>query len=146
MLENKSIGLKEAREILEAMEKAARETDPPDRPLSMAICDNKGDLIYYHRMDGASAITTWVAVNKAYTVVQWGMSTRELRDVLWDNNIDITWYGNPRFCAIDGGAVLKAKDGSIVGGIGTSGRSLKSPMPDGDLALLGVKVYQNMEA
>ena len=145
MVQGKSIGLKEARAILETIEKVANETNPPDRPISIAICDSKGDLIYFHRMDGASAITTWVAINKAYTVVQWGMSTRELRDILWENNIDITWYENTRFCGIDGGAVIKARDGSIAGGIGCSGRSLKSPLPDGDLALLGVKAYQSME-
>ena len=47
MIETKSLGLEEARKAAEAALKAAAETMPPDGPMSIAVVDPNGDLIYF---------------------------------------------------------------------------------------------------
>jgi len=138
MIEAKSLGLQEASQIVEAVLKAAAETEPPDRPMSVAVVDASGDLVCFARMDGASALTVHMAINKAYTAARWKMDGTRIQNMIKDGR-DITWFGDPRYAPIGGGILVKASDGSIVGAVGTSGRVAMAPMGDEELARIGAK-------
>ncbi len=135
MIETKSIGLEEARQIAEKAVGAVSKA--PGRPMSVAIVDNAGDLIYFVRMDGAGRNTGSLAQNKAYTAIRWQRDTEGLESFLKTENVDISWFGDPRYAPIHGGVPIKSSDGSIVGAIGISGRSNTEPPGDVEVALIG---------
>ena len=69
------LGLREAREIVDAMLKAAAEKG---LKFSAAVVDAGGDLIHLSRMDGASALNARMSYNKAYTATKWQRDTKAL--------------------------------------------------------------------
>lgn len=136
MIERKSLGLEEARQIVDAALKAVSEAK--GRPMSVAVVDNNGDLICFARMDGTAPNTGTLAQNKAYTAARWGRETHELENFLRSENVDISWFGDPRNAPIHGGVPIKSSDGAIVGAIGISGRSNAEPPGDVEVALIGI--------
>ncbi|GAI58568.1 unnamed protein product, partial [marine sediment metagenome] len=96
--------------------------------------DNAGVLICFARMDGASPITARMAVNKAYTAIQWQRDTREVQNMMKEGR-DIAWFGDPdRQAPVPGGILIRSSDGTIAGAVGTSGRTADE---DEELALIG---------
>ena len=139
MIETKSLGLEEARKIVDAMLEYASVTKP-GRPMSHAVVDNAGLLICFARMDGASTITRRMAENKAYTVIMWQRDTREILEVLKRGNRDIVYFGEPdRQAVVPGGVPIRSADGSIIGAVGSSGRTADE---DEEAALAGAKALQ----
>jgi len=136
MIEAKSLGLDEARKIVEAALEATLKAK--GRPISAAVVDSAGDLISFDRMDGASLNSVTVAQNKAYTAVRFGRDTKDIRTLL-EQGYDIVWFGNPRYAPIRGGVLIKSGDGSIVGAVGISGRSPTETPNDEDVAQIGAK-------
>jgi len=128
-----SLGLEEGRSIVEAILEAAQ-TTKPGRPMSAAVVDNAAVLICFSRMDGASPITARMAVNKAYTAIQWQRDTREVQNMMKEGR-DISWFGDPdRQAPVPGGVLIRLSDGTIAGAVGTSGRTADE---DEELALIG---------
>jgi glc operon protein GlcG len=136
------ITLQAAKEILEAMVKFASETKP-GRPSSFAVVDRAGVLIAFMRMDGASPLTTRMAINKGYTAIDWGRDTKAVRETFFTGEAkrDVAWFGDPRHAPIPGGVLLRIKDNSIVGAVGSSGRTAEE---DEELAQVGAKVWSNV--
>jgi uncharacterized protein GlcG (DUF336 family) len=58
-----------------------------------------------------------------------------------DINRDMAWFGDPNAAPIPGGVLLREEDGTIVGAVGTSGRTAEE---DEELAQIGAKVYQDI--
>ena len=143
MQERKSLGLDEARKIVEAALEVLYEAK--GRAASVAVVDNAGDLVHFSRMDGASPNSANVAINKAYTAIFWKMNTKEVRALLEESNMDIAWFGNPRYSPIRGGVLIKSTDGAILGAIGISGRIPKEPPDDEDVAQAGFKAYRELK-
>ena len=133
------INLEEAKGISDVMFKFVSETKP-GRPMSFAVVDGAGAIICCHRMDGASPLTVRMAINKAYTAIDWRRDTKEIQEIFFtgDTKRDVAWFGEPRHAPIPGGVLLKAEDDSIVGAIGTSGRKAEE---DEELARVGAKAY-----
>lgn len=107
------------------------------RPISVAVVDPSGDLIYFARMDGASRNSIHVAQNKAYTAARWGSDTQDVYAGLEKWDFDIAYFGDPRYAPIPGGVLIKSSDGSIVGAVGISGRLKEETPEDEELARLG---------
>jgi glc operon protein GlcG len=141
MIETKSLGLEEARKIAETVLEATVNTMPPGRPMVVAVVDPHGDLIYFTRMDGTVALQVNMAINKAYTAARLRRDTVELQKILKEGE-DIAWFGDVRHTPIPGGVLIKAKDGSILGAVGTSGRPAMGPMGDEELARIGARSIQ----
>jgi len=139
MIEAKSLGLEEARQIAEAALKAAAETKPPDRPMSIAVVDSSGNLTYFARMDGASPNSVNMAINKAYTAIRWKRDCIDIMNGFVRTGGDMAWFGDPRYAPVPGGVLIKSGDGTIVGAIGTSGRVGETPVNDEELARIGAK-------
>ena len=86
MIEVKSIGLEEARKIIDAMLEYSTVTKP-GRPMAHAVVDRAGVLVYLARMDGTSAIVQRMAENKAYTAVMWQRDTREISNLFKQGDV-----------------------------------------------------------
>ncbi len=149
-----TITLKEARELCEAMVTYVIDDKfvllrEPGVPFSVAFVDAAGALVSLDRMDGSPPLTARVAVNKAKTAIDWRKDTKAIRERLFagkgplaaDINRDMAWFGDPNAAPIPGGVLLRDLDGTIVGAVGTSGRTAEE---DEELAQIGAKVYQEI--
>lgn len=118
------------------------------KPVSYAIVDVCGDPILAYRIDGASADSFWIALNKAKSAVRAGKDTVEIAHEYVPRGIDPNEHEwrrrsahehrfddnrrtvNPAFVSWAGGVVLVMGSG-IVGALAISGRD---ELDDHDLA------------
>ena len=135
----RSITMEEARKVTEAMLEAAMKD--PDQYEAFAVVDTSGALVYFVRMDGGSSLNSQVAINKAYTCIYTRRDTIDQQNLLKKSGYDIAYFGDPRLVAIPGGVLIRSKDGSIVGAIGTSDRPAMGPMGDEELARIGAEAF-----
>ena len=140
MIETKSVGLEEAQKIIDAMLKYSS-VMKTGRPMAHAVVDNAGILVAFARMDGASKIVRRMAENKAYTAMTWKRDTREIEELIKGREkTDIIYFGEPeRQAIIPGGCLLKLADGTVVGAVGSSGRTVDE---DEEAALVGVEAFK----
>ncbi len=116
-------------------EMAAKDGKPP---VAVAVVDRHGDLTCFARMDGAPVRTSTLGPNKAYTAARMERHTADLLKMIHERRLDVAFCGDPRYCALPGGLVVK--DGNrTVGGIGVSGRSSEE---DHELGLIALKICQ----
>jgi glc operon protein GlcG len=145
----RDITMEEARKVIEAMLQAAinipEDPDNPtaNAPMSLAVVDTAGVPVYVIRMNGASTLTLRMAINKAFTAIETRRDTIDSDNTLKRIGRDITSFnaGEPRLTYVPGGVLLRAKDGSIVGAVGTSGRRPPTEMDDEGIARIGAKAY-----
>lgn len=112
-----TIGLDEAKILTDIIEKEAARRG---KKAVVAVCNEQGNPISVHVMDGAFLVSFDVAVKKAYTAAALKMSTLELSALVKPN---ATFYGlqNDEKLMIIGGGVPIVKNGKVVGGLGVSG-------------------------
>jgi len=145
MQEAKSLGLKEAREIVNAIIDAAEKNKSDTvegRPIAAAVVDRHGDLVYFARMDGASPLTARMSIYKAYTAMDIRRDTITQRELHGTLKLESYEFCSPTYTLIPGGVLIKMKDGTIVGAVGTSGRHPWAPMGDEELARIGAKAFE----
>jgi uncharacterized protein GlcG (DUF336 family) len=120
--------------VHDALEKASEEVE---RPVAVAVVDDRGDLVSFARMDNSAPICTTVAINKACTAALAMLDTDALAKRDRELGRELATYGDPRFTSIKGGLCVRQTmdDGRdvILGGIGVSGRT-----PDEDEQLAKV--------
>lgn len=112
-----SIGLEEAKILTEKIEK---EAERRGKKAVIAICNEQGNPVSAHVMDGAFLVSFDVALKKAYTAAALKMSTMELSSLVKPGE---TFYGlqsDDKLMIIGGGVPLKRGD-KVVGGLGISG-------------------------
>jgi glc operon protein GlcG len=100
--------------IMQAAQNAAISTGCK---VSIAIVDAAGDLLAFHRLDGAIGPSCRVAIRKARTAALWKRET-----LYWEKRVaeKPTYAQLPDNFAIEGGVPLDF-EGHCVGGIGVSG-------------------------
>jgi uncharacterized protein GlcG (DUF336 family) len=115
------ITLDDARRVISAAEKKAREIG---QPMNIAVVDAGGNLVSHIRMDGAWLGSIDISINKAFTARAFDVSTAELSENSQPGQqffgIHVSNHG--RVMIFAGGIPLR-RDGSIVGAIGVSGGS-----------------------
>jgi uncharacterized protein GlcG (DUF336 family) len=115
------ITLDDARRVISAAEKKAREIG---QPMNVAVVDVGGNLASHIRMDGAWLGSIDISINKAFTARAFDVSTAELSENSQPGQqffgIHVSNHG--RVMIFAGGIPLR-RDGSIVGAIGVSGGS-----------------------
>jgi uncharacterized protein GlcG (DUF336 family) len=113
------ITLDDARRVISAAEKKAREIG---QPMNIAVVDAGGNLVSHARMDGAWLGSINISINKAFTARAFDVSTAELAGNSQPGQqffgIHVSNHG--RIMIFAGGIPLRLH-GSIIGAIGVSG-------------------------
>ena len=133
-----AIKMEEARKVVEAMVEAA--TKDGGEPMTFAVVDTGGVLVYFARMNGSTSRSTRMSTNKAFTSIDTRRDTIVERAVHKERGSKVSEFGDPRLTDIPGGVLLRGKDGCIVGAVGTSGRDAEG---DEKLARIGAKAYMD---
>jgi uncharacterized protein GlcG (DUF336 family) len=114
--------LAQANRIIEQAFVKAREMKV--KPLGVIVLDEAGHLVSAQREDGASMFRLDVAKGKAWAAVAMGASSRALFNRAKDNpNFFVTLAATAegKFLPQTGAALIKDKDGNIIGAAGGSG-------------------------
>ena len=146
MYRRDTLGLEEARTAVDAV--LAEAGKEPNRPIAVAVVDDRGDLIYGARMDGAYPLYVHMAMNKAYTAARMLRDTLALQKLQQELNRELGTWTDSRLTDIQGGGcIIKPGNGyiplgpggTVVGGIGVSGRPADE---DEQLAQVGLKALR----
>lgn len=101
-----------------AMARAAQDFG---RPICVAVCDERGLLLAFARMDGAPARSVRISQGKAYTAARMGVTTAALLARLHREQIEVGYFCDPDLTALPGGSPLKDAGGRLLGAVGVSG-------------------------
>jgi uncharacterized protein GlcG (DUF336 family) len=128
--------LEDAKIILEGAERKAREIGVP---MDIAVVDDGGNLLAFHRMDGAKITSIDIAINKAFTAAGARKATHEYAEIAQPGGpafgIHVSNHG--RFMIFGGGLPIFV-DGHIVGGVGCSSGT---PEQDRVVAQAGIDAF-----
>lgn len=110
--------LEDGRVIMDAAEQRSREIGVD---MDIAIADDGGHLLMFHRMDGARITSIDIAISKAFTAAAARRSTRDYAQAGLPGGpaYGIQVSNQCRFMMIPGGLPIFVSD-QIVGGIGCS--------------------------
>ena len=114
--------LKQANTIIEKAFAKAREMKI--KPLGVMVLDESGNIVSAQREDGASMFRLDVARGKAWAAVAMGASSRALGKRAKDNPnffVALAATAGGKFLPQTGAALIKDKDGVIIGSAGASG-------------------------
>ena len=103
-----------------ALAAAERAATASKLKVSVAIVDNAGNLVAFHRIDGACVTTIEAAIRKARTAAQLGAPTKVFEDLLQGGMTSLLSF---EFVTASQGGVPILLDGTVIGGIGSSGGS-----------------------
>jgi uncharacterized protein GlcG (DUF336 family) len=119
--EKEMIHLEDARRIIAAAEKKAKEIG---QPMNIAVADAGGNLVAHVRMDGAWLGSIDISIKKAYTSRAFDISTKDLATHSQSGGqfFGIHASNDGKIMIFAGGIPLK-RDGKIVGAVGVSGGS-----------------------
>jgi len=127
MQEYKSLGLEEARMIIDAAIKECANTE--GLPIAVAVTDRHSLPLSLARMDGTFSLAARMCLTKCYSAMEVLRDTAIARKDFDSRNERLKSYefSSTVFTTIPGGILIKTKDGNIVGAVGVSGRT-----PQGD--------------
>ncbi|WP_103502005.1 MULTISPECIES: heme-binding protein [unclassified Streptomyces] len=116
-----SVSLDDARRVIAAGERAARDAG---QPCNIAVVDAGGNLVAHIRMDGAWLGSVDISINKAFTARAFDLSTADLAG---NAQPGAQFYGihasnGGRVMIFAGGLPLR-RSGAVVGAVGVSGGS-----------------------
>src|SRR6201988_3609179 len=113
------VSLEDARRIIAAAEKKAKEIG---QPMNIAIADEGGNLVSHVRMDGAWLGSIDISINKAFTARAFDISTKDLATHSQSGGqffgIHVSNHGRVMIFA---GCIPLKRGGKVVGAIGVSG-------------------------
>ncbi|MFQ5847122.1 MAG: heme-binding protein [Candidatus Methylomirabilales bacterium] len=115
---NIRLTLMDAKIMLEGVEKKAAETGVP---MDIAVVDDGGNLLAFHRMEGAKITSIDVAISKAYTAAAARTPTHKYGEIAQPGGpaFGIFVSNQGRFMIVGGGLPILI-EGQVVGGIGVS--------------------------
>jgi uncharacterized protein GlcG (DUF336 family) len=103
--------------------------------MAVAIVDIAGDLVYFERMDGTQAASTFVAVDKARSAARFKRPTKAFQDMLTSGGEGMRVLGIAGAVPVEGGVPI-ADGGKITGAVGVSGGTSAQ---DGQCARAGLE-------
>src|SRR5882757_7684960 len=137
MKEKSMVTLADARKVIAAAERQAREIG---QPMNIAVADEGGNLVAHVRMDGAWLGSIDISINKAFTARAFDISTKELAQNAQSGGqffgIHVSNHG--RVMIFAGGVPLR-RAGRVVGAVGVSGGSGEQ---DQSVAEAGAKAFE----
>ena len=111
----KTLTLEAAQRIAAAAEAEARRQN---WAVAVAVVDDAGHLVVFHRMDGAKLVATDIAIRKARTAVFFQQPTKALEEEVSGGRTALLPIDG--FMPLEGGVPLLV-DGVMVGAVGVSG-------------------------
>ena len=114
--------LQQANRIIEGALAKAREMKI--KPLGVVVLDESGNIVSAQREDGASMFRLDIAKGKAWGAVAMGASSRALGKRAKDNPnffLSLSATAQGRFLPQTGAALIRTKDGTVIGAAGASG-------------------------
>ena len=102
--------------------------------MAVAIVDIAGDLVYFERMDGTQAGSTFVAVDKARSAARFKRPTKAFQDTLAGGGDGLRILGIAGAVPVEGGVPI-VDGGKITGAVGVSGGTSAQ---DGQCARAGI--------
>ena len=130
------ITLEDARRIIAAAEKKAREIG---QPMNIAVVDAGGNLVSHVRMDGAWIGSIDISINKAWTARAFDIQTKDLAEHSQSGSqffgIHVSNHGRVMIFA---GGVPLMRGNQVMGGLGVSGGSGKQ---DQSVAEAGAEAF-----
>lgn len=137
IMEQRVLSLETAKKIIEKVEEESKNRS---KKAVICVCNEQGNPIAVHVMDGAFLISFDVAVKKAYTAVALKMPTLKLNDLVKSGQ---TFYGLQNLDKVMtiGGGVPLYRNGILVGGLGVSGGTGDE---DDSLARFGADIFNNL--
>lgn len=129
--------LEGAKRMLAAAEQKARGMK---LAMDIAICDDGGNLLAFHRMDGARITSIDVAMSKAFTAAAARVSTAHYGTIAAPGQpaFGIHVSNGGRFMIVGGGLPIQV-NGEYLGGIGCSSGT---PAQDAEVAQAGIDALQ----
>ena len=88
-------------------------------PVTIAIVDDGGHLLWLQRLDGAAALSTHIAPAKAHTAAMGRRETKVYEDII--NGGRTSFLSAPEVKGMLEGGVPIMKDGQCLGAVGVSG-------------------------
>ncbi len=142
MHRRQTLGLDEAKAAADTMLENAKQVG--GRPIAIAVTDDRGELMYFIAQAGVNAaLARQNAFKKAYTAACMRADTRAFEERVRKSGRSVRDFGNPNFFAGGGGAVVVAEDGTILGGLGVSGRT---DQEDEDIVQVGIGLMRSLLA
>ncbi len=137
IMEQRVLSLETAKKIIEKVEEESKNRG---KKAVICVCNEQGNPIAVHVMDGAFLISFDVAVKKAYTAVALKMPTLKLNELVKSGQ---TFYGLQNLDKVMtiGGGVPLYRNGILVGGLGVSGGTGEE---DDSLARFGADIFNNL--
>ncbi|MEE8282495.1 MAG: heme-binding protein [candidate division NC10 bacterium] len=131
--DNIRLTLMDAKILLEGAEKKAMEIGVP---MDIAVVDDGGNLLAFHRMDGAKIASIDIAVSKAYTAAAARTPTHKYGELAQPGGpvFGIFTSNQGRFSIIRGGLPILI-EGQVVGGVGVGAGT---PDQDVEVAQAGI--------
>src|SRR5437762_2914144 len=131
-----TVKLEDARRVISAAEKKAREIG---QPMNIAVADEGGNIVAHVRMDNAWIGSIDISMKKAYTSRAFEIETKEVakRSQSGGEFFGVHVSNNGKIMIFAGGIPLKL-DGKVVGAIGVSGGSGDQ---DHDVATAGAAAF-----
>lgn len=140
MQELKSLGLDEAKRVMESVETHAR--DGGYRGIAVAVVDKGAAIIAALRMDGLAARYFDSAHRKAYTAAAMERDTAAVRDFWQEQGArghqGASDWNDLMLTTLPGGLAI-VFDGEVVGGIGVAGGGISGDFSDDAFALVGLR-------
>ena len=97
--------------------------DDGGKPVAISICDQSGSVVALIKMDGVPARSAHLAQHKAYTAARMQTTTESFMARLNRENLELTFFCDPKLTPFPGGSPIIAYDGSVIGAVGISGRT-----------------------
>jgi len=146
-----SISQKEAAEIVEAIVRKA--SVDGGLPIAVAVVDATARLVAFAAMDGVVPASIKLSQSKAYSAVVGQKDTMHRASFPKSNetvDFDMRNWTDDNFSGFTGGVVITIF-GTIIGGIGVSGRKEKmnmteTTMQDNELGMYGNSIFENNNA
>lgn len=93
-----------------------------NRPIAVAVVDDRGDWVAYARMDGIAPFAREYVRSKAITAALMRTDLKEFSATRAQSGRPVADLGDHRLVgAARGGVVLKDSDGNVIGGLGVGG-------------------------
>jgi uncharacterized protein GlcG (DUF336 family) len=109
----------EAKDVQTIAAAAIEEAAKNNWPVTIAIVDDGGHLLWLQRLDGAAPISAHIAPAKAQTAALGRRESKIYEDII--NNGRVSFLSAPVIHGMLEGGVPIIKDGIVIGAVGVSG-------------------------